>query len=145
MTRISKRQVEDKVMNKIYTLLFETVGKKSNKKDFFSILNDVLSPTEKIMVGKRVGIMFLLLKNIEYEMISDVLKVSSTTVAKFHSIIKKSKKIKEVLSSIVTKEKLFEVLMETWLNLRKPGTYGISWKSAWQSKIEFEKKKKRGI
>ncbi len=145
MTRISKKHVEDEVMDKIYILLFETVGKKSNKNEFFSILNDILSPTEKIMVGKRVGIMFLLLKNIEYELICDILKVSSATVAKFHSIIMGNSGIRNNLSSIITKEKIFDVIVETWLDLRGPGTYGVNWKSAWQSKLEFQKKKRRGI
>ncbi len=145
MTRISKRPVENNIMDKIYILLFETVGKKSNKNDFFGTLNDILSPTEKIMIGKRVGIMFLLLKNIEYEMICDVLKVSSRTVAKFHFILTESRIIRKSLSSIVTKERILDLLMETWLDLRGPGTYGVNWKSAWRSKLEFQKMKTQGI
>ena len=85
------------------------------------------------------------MKKIDYSNISDVLKVSSTTIAKFHSIMLKGKAIKNALKGIVGNEKVKDFLEKLYLDLRGPGTYGVNWKSAWRQKIDYEKRKARGF
>jgi Trp operon repressor len=80
MTRISKYKVEDKVLRKLYFLMFEIISNIDEEERFEGIMNELLSPTEKIMIAKRVAIVYLLMKNIDYLIISDVLKVSSRTI-----------------------------------------------------------------
>lgn len=143
MTRISKYRVEDKVLQKLYFLMFEIISNMDEEDRFTGIMNELLSPTEKIMIAKRVAIIYLLMKNIDYLMISDVLKVSSTTISKFHSILIKGKEIKNILEDLVENEKIKDFFEE--LFFREPGTYGINWKSAWRQKFEIERKKQTGI
>jgi len=95
------------------------------------------------MIAKRVAIIYLLMKNIDYLMISEVLKVSSRTIAKFHSITSEGKEIKNILEGLVENEKIKDFFEE--LFFREPGTYGTNWKSAWKQKYEIERKKQRGI
>lgn len=143
MTRISKYKVEDKVLKKLYFLMFEIISNMDEEERFTGIMEELLSPTEKIMIAKRIAIIYLLMKNIDYLMISDVLKVSSRTIAKFHSITNEGKEIKNLLDSIIGNEKIKDFFEE--LFFREPGTYGVNWKSAWRQKFEIERKKQRGI
>jgi Trp operon repressor len=143
MTRISKYRVDDKVLKKLYLLMFEVISSMNRKERFEGIMNELLSPTEKIMISKRVAIIYLLMKNVDYLVISDVLKVSSRTVAKFYSIMKKGKEIKSIMEGLIGNEKVKDFFKE--LFFREPGTYGINWKSAWRQKFEIERKKLRGI
>ncbi|KKQ24178.1 MAG: hypothetical protein US40_C0002G0009 [Candidatus Roizmanbacteria bacterium GW2011_GWC2_37_13] len=145
MTRISRFPVEDAVLEKLYYLMFEVVNCMDEEEEFSSIINELLSPTERIMIAKRVAIIYLLMKKIDYSNISDVLKVSSTTIAKFHSIMLKGKAIKNALKGIVGNEKVKDFLEKLYLDLRGPGTYGVNWKSAWRQKIDYEKRKARGF
>jgi len=47
MTRISKYKVEDKVLNKLYFLMFEIISNMDEEERFTGIMNELLSPTEK--------------------------------------------------------------------------------------------------
>ena len=143
MTRISKYRVEDRVLKKLYSLMFEVVSNMDEEARFTGIMNELLSPTEKIIIAKRVSIVYLLMKNIDYLVISDVLKVSSRTIAKFHSIMVDGKEIKNILEGLIGNEKIKDFFEE--LFFREPGTYGVNWKSAWRQKFEIERKKQRGI
>ncbi|MFH0979415.1 MAG: Trp family transcriptional regulator [Candidatus Roizmanbacteria bacterium] len=145
MTRISRLQVDDEVLEKLYLLMFEVVGSMDEEEEFSEIINELLSPTEKIMVAKRVAIIYMLMKKIDYSTISNVLKVSSTTIAKFHSIMMEGKAIKNALKGIVGSEKIKDFFDKLFIDLRGPGTYGVNWKSAWKQKIDYEKHRARGI
>ena len=47
MTRISHLSVEDKVLEKLYSLMFVVVGSMDEEEEFTQIINELLSPTEK--------------------------------------------------------------------------------------------------
>ncbi len=145
MVNISKRRVGDDVMEKIFQLFFEAFGNVSDREEFTEIVHDILSPTERIMIAKRITIIFLLMKGIDHVTIGDMLKVSPTTVLKFRNIMEKSKGIVKTLEGTVRNEKITSFFKEIWLEFHRPGTPGVNWTSAWQSKIDFEKKKARGI
>ena len=123
--------------------MFEIISNMDEEERFTGIMNELLSPTEKIMIAKRVAIIYLLMKNVDYLIISDVLKVSSTTIAKFHTIMIDGKEIKSILEGLIGNEKIIDFFEE--LFFREPGTYGVNWKSAWWQKFEIERKKLRGI
>ena len=145
MTRISRRPVKDHVIERIYELFFEAVGKKTKKQEFLEVIHDLLSPTERIMIAKRVTIIFLLMKKIDYQTISDVVKVSPSTIAKFQIIMENSKGIVKALQKILLNDKLVNILDEVILAFKGPGMHGTNWSSAWQRKNELERRKAEGI
>lgn len=65
VAQISKRKVDDKVLDKTFRLFFEIVGNRKNRNEFFLVSSELLSPTERIMLGKRIAIVYLLLKDID--------------------------------------------------------------------------------
>ena len=126
MTRISKFPVQDNVLEKLFDLLFEVLGNQEDQEEFSKVIYDLLSPTERIMVAKRVAIVYLLMKKIDYYNISDVLKVTPNTIAKFQAIRKKSKGIVKSLKHIVRNEKIANFFEKLFLEIYRPGVYGVN-------------------
>lgn len=145
MVRNSRFQLDDDILEKLFNLFFEVVGKKSDKDEFREVMIDLLSPAERIMISKRIAIIYLLLKKIDYYNICEVLKVSAATVAKFSLLMEKSRGIVPTFKSIVNKEKVGEFLEELFNTLYAPGVYGINWKAAWERKRNLQKRKTFGM
>jgi len=114
MVRNSRHIIKKEVLKGIYQLFFEVVSKGKNKNDFFQIFDEIISPSEKIMIAKRVAIIYLLANKINIREIVNTLKVSSATVAKYvllfsnhesrliniFKIILKNRKVKNFLIDI---------------------------------------------
>lgn len=81
MAQISKYRLPEKTQSEIRSLFAEVLSMLSFKEDIFAFLEDFLSPTERIVLSKRITIALLLKKGYAYEAIKNVLKVSSPTVA----------------------------------------------------------------
>jgi len=146
MVQISKRKLDTKVLQKLFRLFFEAVGNKNNQEEFQKIIDDLFSEIEKIMIAKRVAIIYLLLKNIDHEVIGDTVKVSSATIAKFSFIKERSQGIVDALRKILRNEKLADFLKDLYIDvIAPPGTYKTNWKAGWQRKIQREEEKRTGI
>ncbi|MDO9027306.1 MAG: Trp family transcriptional regulator, partial [Candidatus Roizmanbacteria bacterium] len=87
MARISKYKLRNEVLDKLFNLFFEIVGNQDDKNKFNEIIKGVFSYNERIMFAKRIAIIYLLLKNIDFQNICMALNVSSSTVAKFKLLI----------------------------------------------------------
>jgi len=145
MVRNSRFVLSDNLLEKLFDLFFEVVGNKSSKDEFKKIFIDLLTPAERIMLAKRVAIIYLLLKKIEYDNICDRLKVSPTTVAKYSLLMEKSEGIVPTFKQIVKVDKINIFLEEIFNSIFAPGKIGVNWKIAWENKINLEKKKTYGI
>ena len=144
MPPISKHKLKNNVLSKLFALFFEIVGN-TNREDFDLIVDDIFSSTEKVMIAKRITVMYLLLKNIDYTVICENLKISSSTVAKYRFILERSKGIKPRFNSIFTNEKILLFFEEVFLFMTGPGVAGSNWKVGWQHKRDIERRKKEGI
>ncbi|OGK08312.1 hypothetical protein A2767_04405 [Candidatus Roizmanbacteria bacterium RIFCSPHIGHO2_01_FULL_35_10] len=145
MARISKLRLEEHVLNKLFDLFFEVVGKKSDKDQFQKITRELLSPVERIMVAKRIAIVYLLLKKIDYRIICDVLKVSSATISRYNLLLQNSDGLVPAFNNILRNDKLLLFMDELFNALFPPGTYGTNWKSTWQRKFRIQREKTEGI
>jgi len=145
MTRISRYPVDDDILEKIFSLFFEVIGKDKDEEEFQNIIHDLLSPAERIMIAKRVAIFYMLIKKLDYYNISKSSKVSPSTIAKFNLVKENSRGIINALKGAVRNDKMINFFEELILELRRPGKYGVNWKNAWQEKIDYERKKAKGI
>ncbi|MFA6081142.1 MAG: Trp family transcriptional regulator [Patescibacteria group bacterium] len=145
MVRNSRFILADDLLEKIFDLFFEVMGGASSKNEFRKVFFDLLTPAERIMLAKRVAIIYLLMKKIEYYNICDRLKVSSATVSKIALLMEKSDGIIPAFGQIVKIDKVKIFLEEVFNNIFAPGKIGVSWKIAWENKINLEKKKTYGI
>lgn len=143
MTRISKRYINQKVISKLYRLFFEVVSRSDDQQSFLSLIDDLLSPTEKMMIAKRLGIIYLLIKKVDHRTISDTLKVSTATVF-FYSTIYKEKRarITYLIGNMLKKEKVLNFLEDLFSDLTiHPGIYIGHHKLNWEHKIRKEERK----
>ena len=82
MARVSKQKLNKKVLNQINNRLVDTVANLETSFATRIFLNDLLGEEEKIILAKRLSIIFMLQENISCYKISKLLKVSESTVKK---------------------------------------------------------------
>ena len=90
MPHISPRPVSKKVLDQIYKVLFITATSrlisKAKQERFF---HELLTPTEKIMLGKRLAAIVLLEKGLNPHTVGKALQLSPTTTTKLQNKIEK--------------------------------------------------------
>jgi Trp operon repressor len=145
MTRISRFKLNEQILDKLFFLFFEIVGKKQNQDEFRKTIVDLLSPVERIMIVKRVAIIYLLMKQIDQRTICQILKVSSGTVAKFSLLMEKSEGMVPTFKRILKNEKVVGFFEDIFNSFFAPGVPGINWRAAWERKIARDRKKAQGI
>ncbi|MBI2051156.1 hypothetical protein HYT33_00100 [Candidatus Roizmanbacteria bacterium] len=146
MVQISKKKLSEEKFTKLFLLFFQVVGKKHNKNEFEAIINDLFSETERIMIIKRVTIMYLLLKNIDHRTICHVLNVSVATVAKFSILTRKSEGIAPYLVKILKKEEFARFIEDVFFTVFSPPTkYGTDWRAGWRLERQRQRRKQEGI
>ena len=145
MTRISRYKLKDYVYEKMFGLLFEVVTNSKDKKEFNQLIRELLSPTERIMVAKRIVLVYLLLQEIDYQVICRVLKVSSSTISKFKLLTDNKSGMIDILKKTMRNDKIRLFVFELMSDLFPPGMYGTNWESAWKRKLEISRVKREGI
>lgn len=145
MVRMSKYSVKAVVIDKISELMFEVLGKANNKQKFINSVNEVLSPVERLMVGKRLLIMYLVFIGISYDVICGAVKVSRATVSKFVYILDRSVAIKNAFLSIAAKDRVHKTINELMSSVFEPGLSMGSWKNSSQFKRRIQEQKRQGI
>lgn len=145
MVQMSKYKIKESIAVKISELLFEVLGRANNKEQFIATLYDVLSPIERLMIGKRLLMMYMLYLGIDYDVICDVAKVSRGTIAKFSFIFDKSTCIKQSLSVIATKGNIQNLFTQLISSVNEPGVALVDWKAAWKLKRKIQKQEEQGF
>lgn len=130
MVNISRRKVDDKVLIRLNKLFFEILYRANSVNKFISVIDDLFSPKEKIMIAKRIGILYLVIKRVEQKLIADKLKVSTTTVSKFALIFSaRNSPVVQLIKELITKEKggnsLEDIFAEIFI---QPGIKRGHWK-----------------
>jgi len=142
MAQISKRSIDQKKLTRINELLFDLFLTMTDKQEVDSVLNELLTSTEKTMIAKRVACFYLLIKKVPIHEIEDTLKLSSSTIAYFKHFLDRSLTIKKYLSNKLKNEKvkhLFEdIFVEIFHGSLKKGS---NWSE--DKKIYYQHQRKR--
>ena len=143
MVNISKRLVDEKELFKIYQLFFKVINQASNKDEFFQLIQDILSPSEQIMISKRIGVIYLLIKNVDKPTITKYLKVSMATVDKYYFLYyKKKTKLILTIESFLENEKIGHFFEDLFADIFiHPGIYIGHHKLNWEHKKRQEERK----
>ena len=89
MTQVSKQHLSSKVSNQIFDMFMSTLTSLSSPSAVNSFITDLLSPTEQIMLGKRLAIAYMIRKGYTQRSIVNTLKVGLATVSKISLSTKK--------------------------------------------------------
>ena len=80
MAQVSRRYIKPKVGEKIQNLLIDCIQRCNDQKTTVSFIESLLTDTEKTMLAKRIAIVLMILKGVDYEKIDNTLMVSKATI-----------------------------------------------------------------
>jgi len=114
MTQISKYPISTAVYNRILEIFFKSLAEVKMDEESRQFIRDFLTPTEQIMLAKRLAIAFLLEKEYDFRTVVKILRVSLTTVARVNLMRKYGgqgyqKMVKKLLSEEAIKDFLLKV------------------------------------
>lgn len=143
MAQVSKYPLKEEVYQKILESFFSTLAKIKTKKGIGEFLEDFLTPTERIVLAKRLAIYVMLAKGYDYETIRKVLHVSPPTIAAASNSYKYLQKgCHKVVKRLVKEEKMADFWLEVVEKIS--GTLAMSGKGSgsWRY-LHQEVKRKR--
>jgi len=107
MTQVSKNILHKEVELRVYEVLMESIASARTHETVNKLLDDLLSPTERLMIAKRLSIALLLMKKYDQRTISKWLKVSLGTVSKVSLVLQTGHGgYHSVIGSLLQKEEL---------------------------------------
>lgn len=111
MTQVSKYPISKNVFDRIFEIFLRSFIKIKNKEQADQFISNLLTPTEKIMLAKRLAIAFLLEKNYDYRTIQSIIRVSSPTITSVNMSLKYgSEGYRKLIAEIIKEEKLVSLL-----------------------------------
>ncbi|MDP2637459.1 MAG: YerC/YecD family TrpR-related protein [Candidatus Levybacteria bacterium] len=114
MTQVSNHPISKTVADRIFEIFLKSLVKIHNQEEADQFISDLLTPTEKIMLSKRLAIALLLRKNYDYRAIQEIIRVSAATIASVNMTIRYgSNGYKNLLNKILKEEKLVNLLQES--------------------------------
>ena len=88
MSQVSKRVLSKSIQERLFQNFWEIFAQIKKPKEVATFLEDFLSPTEKVMLAKRLTIAILFSKGYDHRSISSLLKVSTSTVNNISMFLK---------------------------------------------------------
>lgn len=103
MSTTSKKYFEEKFKNILWNRLLKETHKAKTGKELEVLLNKYLTPNEKIILEKRLSILFLLGNSLSYRKIKDEVDITSKTISFVKKGFKKPAKRpqKNVIKTII--------------------------------------------
>ncbi len=107
MTKISRRILRRDQEEKMYETLTASLAVLSSPVEVTRFLDDILSLTEKTMIGKRLWVAILLARGFTYEAIEETLKVSAPTICNVNYALRHGNEgYLSVINKIIRHEKI---------------------------------------
>ncbi|MFH1827438.1 MAG: hypothetical protein ABH812_03355 [bacterium] len=145
MVNISRRELDDYVFERLLSILYELVFLNQKEQDFKIFFKSIFSYPERIMLVKRIGIIYLLIKKRKNYEICNILKISSATLNKYVLLLDKNIESYDFFNKLIKKNKVMNFVEEIVNTLYGPGTPGTNWSNAKKTKRQIDKRKKVGI
>lgn len=123
MAQVSKYPLSKTTEFRLYSLFWEAIADLKNPAKAEEFFNDLLTPTEKVMLSKRLAIAVMLIKGYDYSSIRSILKVSPTTIGAVSLWLKYSGKgYRDTVEKLLKKERVREIVdtIDSLLETIKP-------------------------
>src|SRR3972149_850309 len=117
MAQISKRNIDKTLLLRINEIFYDLFLNMTDKREIESVLNELLTTTEKTMIAKRVACFYLLIKRVPIYEIEDTLKISTCTITYFKHYLDRSTVIKDYLSNKLKNEKLKHLFEDIFVDV----------------------------
>ena len=117
MTQVSRRYLPPKVSGQIFDMFLSILSSLGSPSVTSAFVEDLLSPTEQIMLGKRLAIAYMIRKGYAQRDIGNTLKVSLATVSKISLRLKtKGNGYTAVIDRMLVSKKLVTSLTSSTKN-----------------------------
>ena len=117
MPQVSKNKLSKKVEEDLCNTLELILSGLTKKDAIKSFLVSFLTPTERIMLAKRLSIVILLRENVPQSQIAQALHVTRVTVARMELFLEARGQGYEVIFNILKKEKAINEIKSMLLDL----------------------------
>lgn len=145
MAQVSKYPISDKVYKRILEIFFKTFVEIKTKGEAKQFMEDFLTPTEQIMLAKRLAIAFLLEKDYDFRTISKILRVSTTTIARVNLMRKYGGQgYQRMIKKLLREEKIKDFLLQVGESIAEVAGKGRGKGTGSWRYLRKELEKKRG-
>jgi len=144
MTQVSRYPISKKIYERILEIFFGILVKIKTKSEAKRFIQDFLTPTEQVMLAKRLAIAFLLEKDYDHRTICKVLRVSVATIARVN-LAKKygGEGYQKMIQKLIKDERVEDFMLGVAEAITKIGSVGVKGSSGWRYlHKEIEKKRK---
>lgn len=147
MTQVSRRYLPPKVSGQIFDMFLSVISSLPSASITSNFIEDLLSPTEQIMLGKRLSIAYMLKKGYTQRDICNILKVSLATVNKISLTLKKSNSGYNI---VIERMLRVQKISDFFLNLDEKLDHllppkGANWSAHYKRTSEERAKQKRAF
>jgi uncharacterized protein YerC len=131
MAQVSRRFLRPDIQTRIYSLFLSSIVLTGSQAAAASFIEDLLTPTEKIVLSKRFSIAFMLLEGYDYDTIGSTLKVSKPTIGNVSVLLKARG---NGVRSVIQKIKRTESLKSIWHEIEEAVAEVLTKSRGYQSK-----------
>lgn len=118
MAQISKYPIAKHIVDRIFEIFLKTFVEIKSREEADQFISDFLTPTEKIMLAKRLTIALLLEKGYDYRTIRQLIRVSAPTIASVNVARQYgSKGYNKLITRILRDEKFINLLDDAVVKL----------------------------
>lgn len=142
MTQISKYPISKDVYDRIFDIFLKTISGLTSRQITENFLKEFLTPTEQVMLAKRLAISFLIAKGYDYREISKILRVSTGTVARVAFPYKQGKYFRMAIGKLLNDEKIEEFFQGIGETVAELFSIGGSKSGSWRYLKEEVRNKK---
>lgn len=143
MPQVSKYPVSKEVYERIFDIFLKSITTLNTKTLSAKFLKEFLTPTEQVMLAKRLAVGFLLVKGYDYRTISKTLRVSTGTVGRVNYYLKSGTYYKMIVNKLLEDEKVNDFIMRLGELIAEVLSSGKSKSGSWVYLREEIKKQKR--
>ena len=127
MTRVSKRKFDKEIENRCFQLFWQLIIDLKTEKETEEFFQNLLSPTEQLMIVKRLAIVIALIKGYSFQEIYENFKVSYPTILSVQKQMFISPGYQNAAQKLLKRaqhKKIWDTIEEIFLKLSLPATYG---------------------
>lgn len=141
MVNISRKILSKEKTSKIYRLFYEVSSFFQTRELFYKFIDELFTPKEKVIILKRVAIIYLLTKKMDQRSIARSLNLSIETVSKFsYAYNNKETEVVKIMRALITKEKTLDFMSDILATFFYPAIYSTGRYA--RRRYEEEKRKK---
>lgn len=145
MSQISKFKIDKKVYDEIYDTFLQVITDLNSKENAEGFFKEFFTPTEKVMFSKRLAAGILIAQGFDYREITQILKMSTSTISSFSLFYKYGSGYKSVVDKIVANKKISNLFNSLAENISRIGSIGGKGSSVWREINKITKNKKSKI